>query len=58
MKRGYLGVYHRMSPKHLQRYINEFTARHNIREMDAADQMAHIVARLVGERLLYRELVE
>ena len=57
LKRGYMGVYHRMSAKHLQRYINEFTARHNVREMDTADQMAHIVARLVGKRLLYRDLV-
>ncbi len=52
-----MGVYRRMSVKHPQRYINEFTARHNIREMDTADQMAHIVARLIGKRLLYRELV-
>ena len=57
LKRGYMGVYHRMSVKHLQRYVNEFTARHNVRDMDTADQMAHIVARLVGKRLLYRELV-
>ena len=57
LKRGYLGVYHRMSPKHLQRYVDEFVARHNVREMDTADQMAHIVARLVGKRLLYRDLV-
>ena len=57
LKRGYMGTYHRMSPKHLQRYVSEFAARHNVRDMDTADQMAHIVARLVGKRLLYRELV-
>jgi len=26
MKRGYMGTYHRMSPAHVQRYVNEFQA--------------------------------
>ena len=43
LKRGYHGVYHRMSPKHLQRYVNEFCGRHNIRDLDTIMQMALIV---------------
>ncbi len=34
LKRGYHGVYHRMSAAHLDRYINEFSGRHNIRRED------------------------
>ena len=57
LKRGYHGVYHHMSPKHLQRYVDAFAGRHNIREMDTIDQMRHVVAGLVGKRLMYRDLV-
>ena len=31
MKRGYHGTYHKMSPKHLDRYAGEFSGRHNVR---------------------------
>ncbi len=57
LKRGYHGTYHKMSPKHLQRYVNEFSGRHNIRPMDTAEQMRAIIQGLEGKRLRYRELV-
>lgn len=38
LKHGYYGRYHRMSPKHLQCYVNEFVGRHNIRDYDTVDQ--------------------
>ena len=41
----------------LQRYVNEFAGRQNIRDKDTIDQMRDVVCGLVGKRLLYRDLV-
>ena len=57
LKRAYTGTYHWVSHKHLQRYVDEFAGRHNMRDMDTADQMTHLAAAMVGKRLTYRELV-
>ena len=57
LKRAHKGTFHRLSPKHLQRYVNEFAGWHNIRERDTIDQMTAVVAGLVGRRLMYRDLI-
>ena len=57
LKRAHKGTFHRLSAKHLQRYVSEFAGRHNIRDMDTIDQMQDVVAGLIGRRLLYRDLV-
>ena len=56
-KRGFVGTYHRMSVKHLDRYVQEFAGRKNQRDMDTLDQMAELVDGFVGKRLRYRDLV-
>ena len=56
LKRGYHGTYHKMSPKQLQRYVNEFAGRHNARKADTIEQMALIAKGLIGKRLPYRQL--
>ena len=56
MKRGYMGVYHKMSPVHLHRYVCELAGRHNIRDRDTIDQMRHVVAHMAGKRLIYKVL--
>lgn len=35
LKRGYCGVYHYMSAKHLHRYVGEYCARYNLRDMNS-----------------------
>ena len=57
LKRAHKGTFHKISPKHLNRYVQEFAGKHNIRESDTIDQMRNTVARLVGRRLLYRSLI-
>ena len=57
LKRGYYGTYHRISRKHLERYVNEFAGRHNIREKDTIEQMQDIVAGMIGKRLMYKQLI-
>lgn len=57
IKRAHDGIFHKLSPKHLHRYVSEFAGKHNIRDLDTLAQMRDTVARLVGERLLWRDLV-
>ena len=56
LKRGYYGTYHRLSPCHLQRYVNEFAGRHNQRPLDTIDQMRVMVRGMDGKELRYRDL--
>ncbi|MCY3803184.1 MAG: IS1595 family transposase [Gammaproteobacteria bacterium] len=57
LKRGYHGTYHHISKKHLNRYVQEFAGRFNIRELDTIRQMAFVAKRMEGKRLKYEELV-
>ncbi len=57
LKRAQGGTFHKISPKHLQRYVSEFAGRHNVRNSDTLVQMRDTVARFVGRNLLYHDLV-
>ena len=57
LKRGYQGTFHHFSEKHLDRYVNEFAGRHNIRDADTTDMMRSVVSKMAGKRLRYRDLV-
>ncbi len=56
LKRAHKGVYHKMSRKHMDRYVREFAGRHNVREYDTIDQMETMVSGMEGKRLNYRTL--
>ncbi|MXW29314.1 MAG: IS1595 family transposase, partial [Chloroflexi bacterium] len=57
LKRSYKGTYHTLSRKHLNRYLAEFSSRHNDRALDAVDRIGKIIKAMEGKRLRYQDLV-
>ena len=57
LKRGYMGMYHRMSTKHLRRYITEFQGRHNNRWRDTLHQMTLLVKGCANKQPKYADLI-
>lgn len=51
LKRGYQGTYHQMSAKHLDRYVTEFSARHNQRDHAPTTRLGALAAGCAGKRL-------
>ena len=57
LKRAHKGTFHKLSPKHLDLYVQEFAGRHNLRDMDTAEQLASIGEGMRGKRLRYKQLI-
>ena len=57
LERAHKGTFHKMSPKHLDRYVKEFAGKKNFRESDTLDQMSATVVGLMGRELPYRKLI-
>lgn len=56
LKRGIVGIYHHVSPKHLNRYSDEYSYRYNTRRMKDGERFKHTFS-LCGARLKYKELI-
>lgn len=57
LKRGIDGIYHHVSPKHLQRYCDEYQYRYNTREMTDSERFADWFLRIKhNDKLFYKEL--
>ena len=56
IKRSIVGVYHKVSRKHLGRYVAEFVARQNMRAKDTIEQMGFMVQKFERKRLRYCDL--
>src|SRR3990167_5793613 len=60
LKRGLMGVYHHASPKHLGRYVDEFTFRLNEGnvKVHTLDRLDSFVDGMAGKRLTYKALIQ
>ena len=57
LKRGVYGVYHNVSRKHLQRYLDEFEFRYNHRKLEDGEPTIAAIQGAEGKKLVYRQPV-
>ena len=58
LKRGYVGIYHYMSAKHLHRYCDEFATRYNQRDTSNIARFLYVVKNSGIKKITYAELTE
>lgn len=57
LKRGYHGVFHDFTWKHLDRYLAEFSHRWSMLPLSSSQRVDAILKAGIGERLTYKELI-
>jgi transposase-like protein len=58
LKRGIDGIYHWVSKKHLQNYVDEFVLRFNTRKFGTQGRFDLALSGVAGKRLKYNELTK
>ena len=51
-----MGTFHKLSPKHLHRYVTEFAGRKNVRNEDTITQMTMLARGLDGKLMPWKRL--
>ncbi len=57
-KRGVTGSFHHISEKHMDRYLNEFSFRWDLRKATDGERTVEAIRAAEGKRLMYRVPVE
>ncbi|MBO5950946.1 MAG: IS1595 family transposase [Fibrobacteraceae bacterium] len=57
VRRGHFGYYHYWSQKHLQKYINEFAIRYNMKDVHPLTRIDSVIQNSVNKRLTYKGLI-
>ena len=58
LKRSLIGIYHQVSPKHLQKYCEETSYRYNTRKITDKDRFVNTMMQASGHRLTYNTLIQ
>lgn len=57
LKRGIIGVYRVISPKHLQLYVDEFVFRRNTCKFEQRERFVHLMINPRNIRITYKQLI-
>ena len=58
IKRGHYGTFHKLSKKHLHRYVNEVSFRWDRRKITDGERMVDAIEEVRGKRLMYKQPIQ